>query len=204
MTNDQHAREDNKTRGGPTEGFKLDDDDTNAGKPAMLVCPSCGVENIQGTDYCVNCNSDLRTLDIPAATSAPVIGPPGEDIGALVRHEAVQVAPAMSVRDVVHKLRDAGDGCAVVVDRGRVVGVFTERDVLNRVTPDADAMLARPVSELMTHDPVLLRSTDSVLVAINKMGIDGFRHIPLVDEHGSLRGILSGRDVLDYVSAQLD
>lgn len=202
MTNDQRDRENNLTRGGPSEDFKIGED-AAGGKPAMIACPSCGVENIQGTDYCVNCNSDLRTLDIPADTSSPAVGPPGEDVGVLARREAVQVAPTMSVRDVIHKLRDANAGCAVVVDRGRVAGVFTERDVLNQVTLDPDSSLSRPVSDLMTHDPVLLRNTDSVLVAMNKMGIGGFRHIPLVDEHGSLRGMLTGRDLLEYVSAQL-
>ena len=44
-----------------------------------------------------------------------------------------------------------------------------------------------------------MRPDESVLVALNEMGVGGFRHIPLVDEGGRLRGILSGRDVLDYI-----
>ena len=86
-----------------------------------------------------------------------------------------------------------------MVEGGRVVGVFTERDVLNNVTPRREQTLDRPVADMMTTDPVVLGEDESVLVAINKMSIGGFRHIPVVDENRGLRGILSGRDILEHV-----
>jgi CBS domain-containing protein len=185
-----------RDRGGPSEELTLE---TPSGKPAIIICPECGAENIQGTDYCVNCNSDLRTLDIPPDTWSPGIGPPGAHVGHLGHRQAIEVPINARVRDVVAKLRDEGHGCAVVTDNGRVVGIFTERDVLNRITPNRASAMDMPVAEAMTADPVLMSESESVLVAINKMGIGGFRHIPLVDERRHLRGIVSGRDVLEYV-----
>ena len=185
-------------RGGPPKEMAVG---APEGKPAVITCPDCGAENIQGTDYCVNCNNDLRTLDIPPDTWSPGQGPPGESVGHLASRETVRVPPTMPVRDVIALLRDGDHGCAVVVEDGRVVGVFTERDVLHKITPRREQAMDLPVAEVMTPDPVLLREDDSVLVAINKMSIGGFRHIPLVNEGRALRGILSGRDILEYVDS---
>lgn len=188
-------------RGGPSKELAIG---LRGSKPAMITCPECGAENIQGTDYCVNCNSDLRTLDIPPETWSPGEGPPGETLARLGHGDPLHVGPGTSIRDVIAKLRDTGHGCAVVAERGRVMGVFTERDVLRQVTLNRDQMLDMPVAEVMTTDPVVLSEDDSVLVAINKMGVGGFRHIPLVDAQRTLRGVLTARDILAYVGDIID
>jgi len=187
-------------RGGPSPELSLE---SSGGKSAVLLCPFCGAENIQGTDYCVNCNNDLRTLDIPPETWSPAVGPPGESVRRIAHGDALHVSPETPVRDVIATLRDAGHGCAVVADGGRVLGIFTERDVLNKVTGDR-GLLSRPVSELMTPDPVVLDEDESILVAINYMAVGGFRHIPLVADDGSLRGIVSGRDILAYIDGLIE
>ena len=100
---------------------------------------------------------------------------------------------------MIGTLRDADRGCAVVVDDGRVVGIFTERDVLNKVTPRREQLLDRPVAEVMTPDPFVMHEHGSILVALNEMAIGGFRNNPLVDDVGVLRGILSGLDILEEI-----
>jgi CBS domain-containing protein len=182
--------------GGPKREIALEQ---GGGKPAILNCPACGAENIQGTDYCVNCNSDLRTLDIPPETWAPGEGPPGARVERLAQHEPLTVGPQTPLGDVIAMMRDADRGCVLIAEGERVLGVFTERDLLHRVTPRRDGALEKPVAEFMTPNPTTMRPDESVLVALNEMGVGGFRHIPLVDEGGRLRGILSGRDVLEYI-----
>jgi CBS domain-containing protein len=188
---------DGRDLGGPPRDIAIE---RGGGKPALIVCPECGAENIQGTDYCVNCNSDLRTLDIPTETPIPGEGPPGANALRLAHRDPLTVEPGTTIRDAIALLRDAGHGCAVVVDQGRVVGILTERDVLNKVTPKRETMLSQPVSAIMTPDPIVLREYESVLVALNEMGVGGFRHLPIVDREGQLLAILSGRDVLDYIA----
>jgi CBS domain-containing protein len=184
---------------GPPREIALD---RGEGKPALFRCPECGAENIQGTDYCVNCNSDLRTLDIPTETPIPGQGPPGESVRALGRVDPLTVDPGTLIRDVITRMKDDDNGCAIVVEGRRVVGIFTERDVLFKVTPDREATLALPVSMMMTPDPVVMRDDESVLVALNEMGVGGFRHLPLVDREGHLTAVLSGRDVLAHIAKQ--
>jgi CBS domain-containing protein len=55
----------------------------------------------------------------------------------------------------------------------------------------------------MTRDPVVLRRSDAVAVAIHKMAVGGFRHVPIVDG-GAPIGVVSARDVFRHLAAGLD
>ena len=71
-----------------------------------------------------------------------------------------------------------GIDCLLVTEGGALVGIFTDRDAILKV---AGQRRKRPhVGEVMTHDPVILRSGDPVAVAIHKMAVGGFRHVPIV------------------------
>jgi CBS domain-containing protein len=89
-------------------------------------------------------------------------------------------------------------GCVLVQQGGRLVGIFTERDVLTRVVALADA-LSGPVSAVMTPAPETLEATETIAYALNKMSVDGYRHIPIVDRDGKAVSVLSVRDIVDYL-----
>ena len=63
---------------------------------------------------------------------------------------------------------------------------------------DGSSLDGVTVGSLMTADPVVLRPDDSVAVAIHKMAVGGFRHIPLVAD-GQATGIVSARDLFKYI-----
>jgi CBS domain-containing protein len=89
----------------------------------------------------------------------------------------------------------------VVVERKkarRVVGIFTERDLVNRALA-VKGYAKAPVSRFMTKDPETLRPADSVAYAINKMSVGRFRHVPLVDDAGRPAGMISIRDIADLI-----
>jgi CBS domain-containing protein len=54
----------------------------------------------------------------------------------------------------------------------------------------------------MTHDPVVLRHDETIAVALNKMAVGGFRHIPIVDD-GRPTGVVSARDVFHHLAESL-
>ena len=93
-------------------------------------------------------------------------------------------------------MQAAGVGCLIVEDDG----VVTRHPV--RARPGHEARRRRldgvTVGQLMTRDPVVLRPDDSVAVAIHKMAVGGFRHIPLV-ENGHATGIVSARDLFKHI-----
>src|SRR5207253_2504036 len=78
----------------------------------------------------------------------------------------------------------------LVTDAGRFVGIFTDRDAVLKVAGGRSDSRT-PVGELMTADPVVLRRDDPIAVAINKMAVGGFRHVPIVDR-GDPVSVVSG------------
>ena len=161
-----------------------------------MICPSCGFENIQGVDECENCGADLRTADIPApgtAFEAKLVGVPLSEVHP---HLPMTIKPTATAADAVRQMQEAGIGCLIVADDGAIRGILSERDL---VMKSGDGALAQvKVSDLMTADPVVLRPDDSVAVAIHKMAVGGFRHIPLVSD-GQPTGIVSARDLFRYI-----
>jgi CBS domain-containing protein len=87
------------------------------------------------------------------------------------------------------------------MDGARLAGIFTERDVLNRVSPDRSA-LDQPVSQHMTANPMVLRINDSIAYALHAMSVNGYRHLPVVDEDGHAVSIISARDVLRLLAVR--
>ena len=88
-----------------------------------------------------------------------------------------------------------------MTDGGALVGIFTDRDAILKV---AGQRRERPtIGDVMTHDPVILRSGDPVAVAIHKMAVGGFRHVPIV-KGGVPVGVVSARDVFRHLAAGLD
>jgi CBS domain-containing protein len=91
---------------------------------------------------------------------------------------------------------------AVLVVEGdaNLVGIFTERDLLREVAGSKLDLETTPVDHVMTENPETLQATDSIVFALNKMSLGGFRHVPLVDGAGKPVGIISVRDIVDYIA----
>jgi CBS domain-containing protein len=79
-----------------------------------------------------------------------------------------------------------------------VVGIFTERDLVNRALP-VRGFARAAVSRFMTPSPETLRPEDPVAYALNKMSVGGLRHVPLVDAAGRAAGMISAGDLLEYL-----
>ena len=161
-----------------------------------MICPACGFENLQGVDECQNCGFDLRTVDVPTPSTAFEAELVRVPLAAVRHHSPLTIAPDAPIREAIEQLRQAGAGCLVVEDSGGVRGILSERDLLMKLSPDN--LDEAHVVDLMTPDPVVLRPDDSIAVAIHKMAVGGFRHIPLVED-GHATGIVSARDVFRHI-----
>jgi CBS domain-containing protein len=117
------------------------------------------------------------------------------------RAAAATVPPDAPVAKAVDLMRSKKVSAVLVVERTkarRLVGIFTERDLVNRALPARGWARAR-VDRFMTKAPEALRARDPLAYAVNKMSVGGFRHVPLVDDAGRPAGMVSARDVLDFV-----
>jgi CBS domain-containing protein len=130
-------------------------------------------------------------------------------LGAMILHQpiralatvrpAVCVPPTASVRQAIERMNQHSAGCVLVEEGGRLIGIFTERDVLMRIAGSGVDVDRTSVDAVMTPDPESLGPDDRVTYALNKMSIGGFRHIPLVDDDGRPVGVVSMRNVVDYM-----
>lgn len=163
----------------------------------IVICPSCGAENIEGADNCERCMSDLRSIDVPETTQIVSESDLLIPISSVRMTRPRTISAAASVREAVAAMKDDPTGAVVVVNEGKTIGIFTDRDVLKKVAAKPGA-LAEPIAGYMTHDPVVLREDDTMAYALNKMGDGGFRHIP-VTRDGELVGMITVRDVMNWV-----
>jgi CBS domain-containing protein len=110
--------------------------------------------------------------------------------------EVLSVAPEDTIGEAAQKMTDHGVGAVVVSDFGRMIGIFTERDLMRAVAGRVHPSEGR-VREWMTPDPVTMTEDASVEDAGQTMVDRGFRHIPVVAGERAV-GIVSIRDVAEW------
>jgi len=161
-----------------------------------MICPDCGTDNIDGVDVCETCGQPL--IGVEPAGDAMEKSITRHTISVLVPKTPVTVPGATLVRDAVAQMVQRKIGCLFVMDNDQLVGVFTERDVLNKVVLDL-ANLDHPVTDFMTPSPETITHRDSIAYAMHAMDIGGYRHMPVVDDEEQPVGVISVRDILKFL-----
>lgn len=161
-----------------------------------MICPDCGHDNIDGVDECEACGQSLVAFDPSASELEQAISRHGIEV--LCPKSPVTIDASALAREAAAEMNRRDIGCLLVNEDGKLVGIFSERDVLNKVSADP-SVLDRPVSELMTRDPETISLQDSIAYALQAMDVGGYRHLPIVDEDGRPVGIISIRDILRFL-----
>jgi signal-transduction protein with cAMP-binding, CBS, and nucleotidyltransferase domain len=167
---------------------------------STMICPSCGFENMEGSDRCDECMTPL--YDVPRADTAKGLARSVmEDNLGQLEHEFLGVTPDTPALEVIQRMQDGHVGCALVLEAGRLVGIFTERDVLNKLIGKNALAETTAVRALMSPDPEILQQTDSVATALNKMSMGRYRHIPVQRPDGTYC-VTSIKHVLKYIAKE--
>ena len=178
-----------------------------------MNCPSCGHENIDGIDRCENCLAPFRQLDIPSAGASEGLARSvmEDNLAQLDPEQIVSVAPDTPALEVARLMKNSNSGCALVVADGKLVGIFTEHDVMQKLTADLSeppalagglpSISAIPIKDLMSPNPETLHERDSVAEALNKMSLGRYRHIPFVRPDGTY-AVASIQSVLKYIARE--
>jgi CBS domain-containing protein len=166
----------------------------------FIYCPACSERNIPGEDACWNCLADLTNLDLPVTGQPDEGSDLNRSLDTIRLRKAVTLDLPATVGDAVELLRtDPGSG-VLLLDGGRLAGIFTERDVLHKVAGMPETM-KRSVTEFMTPDPVVLNEMDRMNIVLHKMGVGGFRHLPVLRE-GEIVGVVTANEVMRWVLLQ--
>lgn len=118
------------------------------------------------------------------------------------RLDLISAEPKAPVLDVAIAMTEGRIGAIPVIEGERLLGIFSERDLMTRVVVPGRDPETTPVSEVMTHDVVTATLDEAVDRCVEKMQRTGCRHLPVVHE-GRVVAMLSIRDLLcDEVDEQ--
>ncbi|MCB9030569.1 MAG: CBS domain-containing protein [Deltaproteobacteria bacterium] len=110
-----------------------------------------------------------------------------------------------SISHVLSFLQDNSIGSVLIVDsQGKLSGIFTERDFLTKIFNCDFDLESTPVSEVMTASPESQFLSGTIAFALNLMAHGGFRHIPIVDQENYPIGIISVKDVVNYIVREMN
>ena len=120
------------------------------------------------------------------------------------RQKPAKLPPSATVRQASKLMAERGVGAVLVTgEGGRLVGIFTERDLVKRVAANGLDIEKTTLAEVMTKMPETMAPSDPAVVALRRMRDGGFRHMPIVDGT-KLLGIVSARDFLGAEMKQLE
>lgn len=115
--------------------------------------------------------------------------------------EPVCVGEAVTVQDAINAMVAHHRASVLVVDAdGRLIGIFTERDVLLRVVGKGLDTARTPIGRVMTPSPQALRLRDRVAYALHCMSVEGYRTVPIVDEAERPIGVVTASDVIRWLA----
>ena len=122
--------------------------------------------------------------------------------------ETAEIAPSASVMQAVKAMTARGVGALAVTVEGKIVGIFTERDVVHRMVCEGKDASTTLVREVMTSPVRTVLDEASVSDAATLMRQNHIRHLPIVDDAGNFRGMVALRyllyDLMDGLERKVD
>ena len=143
-------------------------------------------------EYTESLETEFRKLEGALLNDTVRLLAPSEPLRLTTEHSVARAIQAM-----VQNRRAA---VVIVDERDKLIGIFTERDVLTRVMGAGRVARDTLLREVMTADPETLRPDDRICYAINRMHAGGFRSLPLVDEEHRPIGIITVNDAVRWLA----
>jgi CBS domain-containing protein len=119
----------------------------------------------------------------------------------LAPSEPIKLTEETTVHEAITQMAEKGRASVVIVDAaGRLIGIFTERDVLRRVAVAGRDPRQTRLREVMTRNPEALSPDDLICYAINRLHHAGYRTLPLVDAQHHPLGVMTVNDIVQWLA----
>jgi len=123
-----------------------------------------------------------------------------DSLSGLELNPPVIVRSGTSVHDAIKQIQKQGAGCILIVEKGVLTGILTERDILLKIIGKGLDHKQIIIDDYMTSNPEYLKMDDPIAYAFNKMTVGGFRHIPIVKKGKKPVALVSLVDIVNYIS----
>src|ERR1700687_337886 len=143
-----------------------------------MICPNCGHDKLPGDEKCSRCRQDLTQLDRPVARDRVERSLMEEAVGSLHPPEPITTLPTTTVSDAIQTMLKHDIGALLIVDlTGKLMGIFSERDLLTKVASENADYTKMTVGQFMTPNPECVDAGDTLAFALHKMDVGGYRHV---------------------------
>ena len=116
-----------------------------------------------------------------------------------LKQQPLTCLPTNSVFEAVLKMSEKNYGAVIVVnDEKKVIGIVTERDVMNKVVANELDVHATVLSDIMTENPRVARETDDLIDWLRIMSNERFRRLPVIDDNGQIKAVFTQGDFVSY------
>lgn len=141
----------------------------------------------------------LENYDPPAYNDALEEALDTRNVSELHAQPCETIPADATVGEAVRRLADLHHACLLVEEEGKLVGVFTDRDLLDRVVLEYADIKEQPVRSVMTPDPVYVTESDPPAAVLCVMAVSGYRHVPVLTLEGKIAGVVSPRRITEFL-----
>ncbi len=113
----------------------------------------------------------------------------------------LSIGPDATVFDAIERMVKHNVGSLLIMDNDAVVGIFTERDYLRRITLQDRASRTTPIRDVMTRRLVWVEPAESIDNCMSIMTRERIRHLPVLTE-GRVTGVISIGDLVKFLARQ--
>ena len=168
-----------------------------------MKCPSCGYQNLPGMDACEQCQTSLTQEDVLKSHADVERSLMEEQIKSLKPSKPLTIDLQATLKEAIHMMRKNGIGCILITsDGGKLVGILTERDLLQKVAGQNLDLGQCIVEDFMSQAPESSKAEHPLGYALHRMIISDIRYLPLVDENDRPEGIISSKDIIAYINTR--
>jgi len=112
------------------------------------------------------------------------------------KEKLVKVKPSITITEAAKIMYDKGIGSVLVVENEKLMGIFTERDIVKTVATGIS--LNESLEKVMTKNPITIEEDEYLSKASIIMSEKNIRHLPVINKEGKLVGIISAKDIATY------
>ena len=124
---------------------------------------------------------------------------PTDSIKTLLGDKFIVLNENVTLREAIDNIQKQHVGCILLENNDKISGIFTERDVVQKIVGNRHNLSKKYVKDYMTLKPDVLHQNDAIGFALNKMIEGGYRHIPIINKSGKPVGIISMQDIINHL-----
>ena len=124
---------------------------------------------------------------------------PTDSIKNLLGNQFIVLDEEVSLRKAIEAIQKQHVGCILLENDNKLSGIFTERDIVQKIVGNRHDLDKECVNDYMTLKPDVLHQNDAIGFALNKMIEGGYRHIPIINASGAPIGVISMQDIINHL-----